>query len=52
MPDLERSLSCLTIGRGNPRDLGVVRDSLGVAENLRAHMLTTQPSFLKSLQTF
>lgn len=34
-PDLERALSRLTIGRGGPRDLGMVRDALSLAETLR-----------------
>ncbi len=36
LPDLERALSRLTIGRGGPRDLAMARDALGVAETLRA----------------
>lgn len=35
-PDLERALSRLTIGRGGPRDLGMVRDALSLAETFRA----------------
>ena len=40
MPDLERALSRLTIGRGGPRDLGIVRDALDIAETLRAVLLS------------
>ena len=36
LPDLERALSRLSIGRGGPRDLGMVRDALDIAETLRA----------------
>ncbi len=36
LPDLERSLARLTIGRGGPRDLGMVRDALAILETLRA----------------
>lgn len=38
MPDLERSLSRLTIGRGGPRDLGMVRDALIMAQDMRGHL--------------
>jgi DNA mismatch repair protein MutS len=34
-PDVERALSRLTVGRGGPRDLGAIRDALGVAHDLR-----------------
>lgn len=40
MPDLERALSRLTIGRGGPRDLGMVRDALSICESLRAFLLS------------
>lgn len=36
LPDLERALSRLTVGRGGPRDLAMVRDALGTAETIRA----------------
>jgi DNA mismatch repair protein MutS len=39
LPDLERALSRLTIGRGGPRDLGAVRDALSVCESLRGFLL-------------
>jgi DNA mismatch repair protein MutS len=35
-PDLERSLSRLTVGRGGPRDLAALRDGLALAAELRA----------------
>ena len=34
-PDVERALSRLTVGRGGPRDLGAIRDAIGVAHDLR-----------------
>ncbi len=36
VPDMERALGRLTIGRGGPRDLGMIRDGLKQAEILRA----------------
>lgn len=36
VPDMERALARLTVGRGSPRDLGVIRDGLKQAEILRA----------------
>jgi DNA mismatch repair protein MutS len=36
VPDMERALSRLTVGRGGPRDLGLIRDGLYQAENIRA----------------
>lgn len=41
MPDLERALSRLTVGRGGPRDLGMVRDALETAETLRGILIAT-----------
>jgi DNA mismatch repair protein MutS len=35
VPDLERALGRLAAGRGNPRDLGLIRDGLFAAENIR-----------------
>ena len=35
VPDMERALTRLTIGRGGPRDLGAIRDGLSVAAGLR-----------------
>ena len=35
MPDLERALSRLALGRGGPRDLGAIRDGLEAAQTLR-----------------
>ena len=36
--DIERSLGRLCIGRGGPRDLASLRDSLRAADSLRAHL--------------
>ncbi len=41
MPDMERALSRLTVGRGGPRDLGMVRDALDTAETLRGILLAS-----------
>jgi len=37
-PDLERALSRLTVGRGGPRDLASVRDSLSLAAELKKRL--------------
>lgn len=34
-PDMERALSRLNLGRGNPRDLGAIRDGLDQAQQLK-----------------
>ena len=47
LPDLERALSRLTIGRGGPRDLGNVRDCLRIAETLRAVLLASDDAVIK-----
>tara|TARA_R100000005_G_scaffold94905_1_gene74415 strand:+ start:12270 stop:14897 length:2628 start_codon:yes stop_codon:yes gene_type:complete len=39
-PDTERALSRLTLGRGGPRDLAVIRDGLGETANIRAAIAT------------
>ncbi len=46
-PDMERALSRLTIGRGGPRDLGMVRDALALSETLRAVLLQASDPILK-----
>lgn len=38
LPDMERSLARLSLTRGGPRDLASLRDGLGVAISLRAHL--------------
>ena len=45
MPDLERALARLTSGRGGPRDLGAIRDSL-VAINTLQSKLHTQNTLM------
>ena len=39
MPDMERALSRLSVGRGNPRDLAMIRDGIAAAANIRAHLI-------------
>ncbi len=46
LPDLERALSRLSIGRGGPRDLGMVRDALDIAETIRAVLLASGDDIL------
>ncbi len=38
IPDMDRALSRITLGRGSPRDLGVIRDGLSQAELIRAEL--------------
>ncbi len=38
VPDMERALSRLTIGRGGPRDLSMLREGLHAAELIRAQL--------------
>ncbi|MBZ6378084.1 DNA mismatch repair protein MutS [Pacificimonas aurantium] len=38
VPDLERALGRLSAGRGSPRDLGLLRDGLGAAEEIKARL--------------
>jgi DNA mismatch repair protein MutS len=38
VPDLARALARLALGRGSPRDLGAVRDAIGTAHALAAHL--------------
>jgi DNA mismatch repair protein MutS len=39
VPDLDRALSRLSLGRGGPRDLAALRDGLGQAEEIRNQAL-------------
>ena len=39
-PDMERALSRLTVGRGGPRDLGMIRDGLRAGEDMRGVLLS------------
>src|SRR5215831_4235968 len=47
VPDLERALSRLTLGRGGPRDLAAIRDAL--AEGAQLRQLLEQPEGLAPL---
>lgn len=38
MPDLERALGRLTVGRGGPRDLAAIRDGIDIARTLAKRM--------------
>lgn len=38
-PDMERALARIAVGRGGPRDLGMVRDGLAQAETIRVQLL-------------
>ena len=40
VPDTERSLSRLTVGRGSPRDLKAIKDGLKAAEDIRGLLLS------------
>lgn len=52
VPDMERALSRLTVGRGGPRDLGQIRDGLRTAEDLRAILISTPSGGPLSTITF
>lgn len=39
VPDMERALSRITIGRGSPRDIKAIRDGLNMAEDIRGILL-------------
>ena len=45
-PDLERALSRLSLGRGGPRDLAVIRDGLMAARAIRAQLSAKLPQEL------
>ncbi|NTU76232.1 MAG: DNA mismatch repair protein MutS [Alphaproteobacteria bacterium] len=45
-PDLERALARLALGRGGPRDLASLRDSLFKAEAIRSALLKANPSLV------
>ncbi len=55
VPDLERALARLTLGRGSPRDLAAVRDALGQAAALRGALakagLQPAPEAIAALDT-
>jgi len=48
VPDIERALSRLLLGRGGPRDLAAVRDGLDAARGLRRALESAPPSPLAS----
>jgi DNA mismatch repair protein MutS len=55
VPDIERALSRLSLGRGGPRDLAAIRDALSEAAQLRAVLeqppqLTTLPAGLDAVR--
>jgi len=39
MPDIERALSRLSVGRGNPRDLAMIREGIAAAAQVRTHLI-------------
>ncbi len=43
LPDIERALARLTVGRGGPRDLGMIRDGLKQTEILLSILVTSPP---------
>lgn len=49
VPDMERALGRLTVGRGGPRDLGMIRDGLKQTEILRAYLVDEQHATLNSI---
>src|SRR3954463_1952982 len=51
MPDFARALARLAAGRGSPRDLAILRDSLGAAEALKRELNSEmdRPALLDSL---
>ena len=40
VPDMERALSRLTVGRGNPRDLKAIRDGLKAAQEVQSILIS------------
>jgi DNA mismatch repair protein MutS len=44
IPDIERALSRLSLGRGGPRDLAALRDALGDTATLRAALAAPEPA--------
>ena len=40
VPDMERALSRLTVGRGGPRDLKAIKDGLAAAEDINGFLLS------------
>ena len=50
VPDMERALSRLTVGRGGPKDLAMIRDGLRQSEIIRAQM-QSDATILKVFQS-
>jgi DNA mismatch repair protein MutS len=48
-PDMERAVARLTVGRGGPRDLAVIRDGLKQAELMRATLAQRGPDALGTI---
>ncbi len=46
VPDMERALSRLALGRGGPRDLGAVRDGLSTAERVHSALASPDTALL------
>lgn len=44
IPDMERALSRITIGRGSPRDLKTIKDGLSASEDIRGLLLAHKNS--------
>ncbi|QQG35740.1 MAG: DNA mismatch repair protein MutS [Micavibrio aeruginosavorus] len=49
MPDLERALGRLTVGRGGPRDLGIIRDGLKQTAELRVVLANERQAALDGI---
>lgn len=47
MPDIERTLSRLTIGRGGPRDLGQIKSAIDISEHIRGQLFFDESPILK-----
>ncbi len=52
VPDIERALSRLALGRGGPRDLGAVRDGLGAAQRVHSALSSPQSALLAGADLF
>ncbi|MFN3827877.1 MAG: DNA mismatch repair protein MutS [Micavibrio sp.] len=49
VPDMERALARLTVGRGGPRDLGMIREGLKQTDILRALLVDAQEDSLDNI---
>jgi DNA mismatch repair protein MutS len=52
MPDMDRALSRLFLGRGTPKDLGYIRTGLQIFPQIEHMLLPLQPSLGKELSEF